>query len=195
MLANFAPLIGRKWGYIIYFIECFFTVMTVLHSIRGSFFFITGDNHDFYLPIPFFFAIPDRLTLIRQQRAEAAKKRDEEKAGTYTSLLLLIRCLSILRHVLSESLKPVKAKKTKTCICTEFWSVLLCLVLAAKEERKAEARRWPAQAKWTDQICVLGDTTLTSWYHLNFVFTAFIITYRRSNIYRALWVRDYAATM
>ena len=81
---------------------------------EGRFFLINGNNHDFYLPIPFLFAIADRLTLIRQQRAEAAKKRDEEKAGTYTSLLLLIRCLAFLRHVLTESIKPVKATHTHT---------------------------------------------------------------------------------
>jgi hypothetical protein len=50
-----------------------------------------------------FFSIADRLSLIRQERAEAAKKREEEKAGTYTSLLLLITCLAFLDMFLLEA--------------------------------------------------------------------------------------------
>jgi hypothetical protein len=33
----------------------------------------------------------ERLAMIRQQRAEAAKKRDEEKAGTSVAICILLR--------------------------------------------------------------------------------------------------------
>lgn len=61
----------------------------------------------------------ERLALIRQQRADAAKKREEEKAGTF-----LYTCTSHLRF---------------SSYLLEFY-VFKCLC-AAKEQKKAEARK------------------------------------------------------
>jgi hypothetical protein len=36
----------------------------------------------------------ERLALIRQQRADAAKKREEEKAGTYLAIFILLHALT-----------------------------------------------------------------------------------------------------
>lgn len=55
------------------FLPCFFVLsFHILYSPSVVVFFFI----DFEL-----IATPDRLALIRQQRAEAAKKREEEKAG------------------------------------------------------------------------------------------------------------------
>lgn len=61
----------------------------------------------------------ERLALIRQQRAEAAKKREEEKAGNF--------------HILFQIFF--------FAIPTRKYPILMLFVCAAKEQKKVEARK------------------------------------------------------
>lgn len=53
-----------------------------------------GDAFHFYLNTISFF-VTERLALIRQQRADAAKKREEEKAGRLSNIVQCV-CLCVL---------------------------------------------------------------------------------------------------
>lgn len=64
----------------------------------------------------------ERLALIRQQRAEAAKKREEEKAGNFYVLFLIL--FSIPTRIFP--------------ILISFYAI----ICAAKEQKKVEARKW-----------------------------------------------------
>jgi hypothetical protein len=75
------------------------------------------------------FANAERLALIRQQRADAAKKREEEKAGT--SPLLFVYCFMVLVFLChSELVADISYMKTY-CLIIASWSVysIACEIL------------------------------------------------------------------
>lgn len=115
--------------------------------------------------------IAERLAMIRQQRAEAAKKREEEKAGM---ILVIPNCVPLLSEQPSycytipdasapwSSLIWVKAlqwsrNRMPMVSCLVFLVLLFStfpgikrlivtyLFLSAKEQKKAEARKWKIQ--------------------------------------------------
>lgn len=66
------------------------------------------------------------MALIRQERAEAAKKREEEKAGTFSEIPNLIFITFHSPHTQSLTLTLAD---------------LILLAPAAKEQKKTEARK------------------------------------------------------
>lgn len=163
-----------------------------LSTVLVPLFNIGTSLHDYLLTVMIFtypFATVERLTWIRQQRAEAAKKREEEKAGIYIYiylLLLLTTSLAFPSNVLEtckiESLKLVELN----CLLMLYHTLRADVYFTVDSQRREEGKGTQVTCQTMDQTerCA-GAMIAERWLpvtlmSLELPFTVFI--YRSSSI-------------